>query len=187
MYYNIGGKIKTLAVWTFVVEAIGSIITGIALGVEEDELYFLLCLIGPIVAWVSSWILYAFGEMVEDIHAMRNRFAPRTEQDAIEEAKRKEKETAAIEKSEREAKEKAKRQAIEKAKRDIEERANRETLQKDFKTVPVMEKPTNFNSNNDWGIKELSVKQVFARYLDEDEWSEEYRYACYLELKKRLG
>ena len=65
MYDNIGGKIKTLAVWTFIVEAVASIITGFILMAEEDTLYILLCLVGPIIAWVSSWLLYAFGELVE--------------------------------------------------------------------------------------------------------------------------
>ena len=102
MYDNIGGKIKSLAVWTFIVEAIGSIITGIALGGEEDELYFLLCLIGPIVAWVSSWILYAFGEMVEDIHAMRKKITPASVQDAIDEANRQKVNDTAIQKANQE-------------------------------------------------------------------------------------
>ena len=65
MYDNIGGKIKSLAVWMFIFEATGSIITGFVLMAEEDALYILLVIFGPIIAWVSSWILYAFGEMVE--------------------------------------------------------------------------------------------------------------------------
>ena len=65
LYENIGGKIKTLAVWTFIVEAIGAIITGIILASEEDVLYIFIAICGPIIAWVSSWLLYAFGELVE--------------------------------------------------------------------------------------------------------------------------
>ncbi len=67
MYENIGGKIKGLAKWIFIVEALGSIITGLILAFEEDSLFILMAICGPIVAWVSSWVLYAFGELVEKI------------------------------------------------------------------------------------------------------------------------
>ena len=66
-YNNIGGKVKGLAKWTFIIGAVWAVITGARLLSDEDlMLYGLLVLIcGPIVAWVSSWILYAFGELVE--------------------------------------------------------------------------------------------------------------------------
>ena len=76
MYNNIGGKIKFLAKWTFIVEAIASIITGIILMAGGGILFILLCFIGPIVAWVSSWILYALGELVEDTELIRKHFVP---------------------------------------------------------------------------------------------------------------
>lgn len=65
LFADIGKKIKGLAKWTFIVEAIAAVITGLYLGVKEDAIYLLLALFGPIVAWVSSWILYAFGELVD--------------------------------------------------------------------------------------------------------------------------
>ena len=68
LYENIGGKIKNLAKWIFIIEAIGAIITGLVLLFTDEDLilYGLLTLVGgPIVAYVSSWILYAFGELVE--------------------------------------------------------------------------------------------------------------------------
>ena len=71
LYENIGGKIKNWAKWIFIVEAIGAIITGIVLAIEEDILYIFIAIGGPIVAWVSSWILYAFGELVENIHQIK--------------------------------------------------------------------------------------------------------------------
>lgn len=77
LYDDIGGKIKRMAKWTFIVEAIGAIITGIALAIDNYEGgYILISIFGPIVAWVSSWVLYAFGELVEDIHAMRKKELP---------------------------------------------------------------------------------------------------------------
>ena len=75
MYDNIGGKIKGLAKTMFIVEAIGAVIMGIALLTTDDDfilagLLTLFC--GPIVAWIGSWILYAFGELVEDVRDIRD-------------------------------------------------------------------------------------------------------------------
>ena len=75
LYSNIGAKIKNWAKWICVVETISAIIGGISLMVEEEFLYGLLCLIvGPIVAFVSTWLLYAFGEITEDIGLMRQKY-----------------------------------------------------------------------------------------------------------------
>jgi hypothetical protein len=68
MYDNIGGKIKGLAKAGFIVEAIVAVITGIALMASDDDLIIvgvLVLLLGPIVAWVSSWLLYGFGEIID--------------------------------------------------------------------------------------------------------------------------
>ena len=67
MYDNIGGKIKSWAVWIFVVEAIAAVIGGIALIANDNGLVaFLTIVFGPIAAWVSSWLLYGFGQLVEN-------------------------------------------------------------------------------------------------------------------------
>ena len=82
LYENIGGKIKNWAKWIFIVEAIGSIITAIVLPIASGDpddfilISVLIAIVGPIVAWVGSWILYAFGELVEDVHAMRDKNSP---------------------------------------------------------------------------------------------------------------
>ena len=79
MYDNIGGKIKQLARITFAVEAISAIIGGIALFVNEEFLFGLLCFFaGPIVAWVSSWLLYGFGELIEDVGCIRQKYVGST-------------------------------------------------------------------------------------------------------------
>lgn len=68
MYDNIGGKIKRLAKATFFVEAIAAVITGIALmasGEERAAIGFLVAMLGLIVALVSSWLLYGFGELID--------------------------------------------------------------------------------------------------------------------------
>ncbi len=68
MYDNIGGKIKGLAKVLFIVTAIAEVITGIALMATDEDLIlygFLVMIVGPIVAWVSSWLLYGFGELID--------------------------------------------------------------------------------------------------------------------------
>ena len=70
MYDNIGGKIKGLAKAVFIVEAIAAVITGIALmAIDEDLILFgiLTLILGPVIAWVSSWLLYGFGELIDRV------------------------------------------------------------------------------------------------------------------------
>ena len=75
LYENIGGKIKNWAKRLFVIEAIGAIIAGIALlidnGFEDGWWALFIIIFGPVVAFVSSWLLYAFGQLVEDVHTMQ--------------------------------------------------------------------------------------------------------------------
>ena len=68
LYKNIGGKIKSWAKWIFIIEAISAIIAGFVLLFADDSLilFGLLTLVcGPFVAWVGSWVLYGFGELIE--------------------------------------------------------------------------------------------------------------------------
>ena len=67
MYNNIGGKIKVLAIVIGIVEAVSAVITGMVLCSDSYMVGsgFLTMLLGPVVAWISSWFLYAFGELVE--------------------------------------------------------------------------------------------------------------------------
>lgn len=73
LYGNVGGGIKLLAVISFFVEAFAAMASGVSLvlkSVFDGELIyilygFLLILLGPIVAWIGSWFMYAFGELVE--------------------------------------------------------------------------------------------------------------------------
>ena len=74
LYINIGAKIKTWAKWIFIIEAISAIIGGIGFIVNDDGgIGFVIMVFGPLLAWVSSWLLYAFGELDEDVHALRNK------------------------------------------------------------------------------------------------------------------
>ena len=70
LYADIGGKIKSWAKWIFIIGAVSAIFSAIAMMASaEDGVVFvaglLALVLGPIAAYVSSWILYAYGEMVE--------------------------------------------------------------------------------------------------------------------------
>ena len=70
MYDNIGGKIKGLAKAIFIIGAVVSFIAGIALMLVNDNLIFvgvLIWFLGIIVAWVSSWVIYGFGEIIDKV------------------------------------------------------------------------------------------------------------------------
>ena len=63
----------------FVIEAIGAILSGLVMIFSGEYLilYGLLTIVlGPIAAWVGSWLLYALGELVEDVHAIRHKVTP---------------------------------------------------------------------------------------------------------------
>jgi len=68
LYEEIGEKIKNWAKWIFIIEAIASVVGGIALIIEDLALIGVLVMVlGPVAAWVLSWLLYAFGELVETV------------------------------------------------------------------------------------------------------------------------
>ena len=68
MYEDIGGKIKALAKAWFFIGAIFAIICGIYLIVIDESMVFVgmfLMVGGPLLAYISSWLLYGFGELVD--------------------------------------------------------------------------------------------------------------------------
>ena len=116
---NIGGKIKNLAKWscwiTILLIWIAAPISFIVL-VSEDRTAELCwiplvgAIVGPIFVWLGSWVMYAFGEFIEDTHAIRNKYYPTEE-----------------EKAKRKAEEKAQREAEKEqlSKSDIEDAASK--------------------------------------------------------------
>lgn len=132
LYTDIGKKIQNWAKWIFIAEAITAVISAFVLMGNSDIFLGLLLLIcGPLAAWVSSWILYAFGQLVEDTHAMRTKYYPLQEEAA---AKRKAEEEAAQRKAEEAA---AKRKAEEAAaKHEAEERARAKAEQEAAQAKP---------------------------------------------------
>ena len=67
-FSNIGKKIKTLAKVIFVILLIALPILGIVSIVDGDVLYGCIMLIlGPVIAWIASWFLYGFGELIDKV------------------------------------------------------------------------------------------------------------------------
>ena len=70
MYDNIGSKIKIVAQILFVLGVIGSIIFGfvICFGSEDFKaIGFLYILLGGLSSWLSTLLMYGFGELIERV------------------------------------------------------------------------------------------------------------------------
>ncbi len=82
-YDNIGGKIKNWAQWIFIVEAISAVIGGIYIIIDSEfELILiglLLAVLGPFAAWVTSWLLYGYGQMIENSDIMAEEYKRKNE------------------------------------------------------------------------------------------------------------
>ena len=67
MFKNIGGKIKTLATVITCAFIVLSIVVGVLLMANDMALVgVLLMLVGFLFAWVSSFVLYGYGQMIEN-------------------------------------------------------------------------------------------------------------------------
>jgi len=80
MYSNIGSKIKGLAVVSAWVGIIASVIIGILIIQGSFSPYFntiakgtvgfigfLVIICGSLSSWVFSWVLYGFGDLIEEV------------------------------------------------------------------------------------------------------------------------
>ena len=67
MFNNIGGKMKALAKMICTIGIIASVIGGIALiGSGVHAIFGILAMIlGAFFAWIGTWVLYGFGELIE--------------------------------------------------------------------------------------------------------------------------
>ena len=68
MFDNIGKKIKILAVVLFVLIAVGGFCVGMGIMAVNDNLVApgLSMIFGcPIAAWILSWLLYGYGELID--------------------------------------------------------------------------------------------------------------------------
>lgn len=69
MFDNIGSKIKKLAELLCWIGMLLSIIGGVILMYAVDSLVPVgtaIVFIGPLLSWISSFVLYGFGELVEN-------------------------------------------------------------------------------------------------------------------------
>lgn len=70
MYSDIGKKIKGWAVVMFAFSALVSVIIGaLLIARDEDDLVIALIIMlgGTFSAWISSWLMYGFGEIVDKL------------------------------------------------------------------------------------------------------------------------
>lgn len=71
MYKNVGGKIKGQSKTVAIIEAFLTLIMASSFMFTDDEkmvgVGVLVIVIGCLAAWVSSWLLYGFGEIVEKV------------------------------------------------------------------------------------------------------------------------
>ncbi|MBR4120296.1 MAG: hypothetical protein IKT95_00910 [Spirochaetales bacterium] len=73
MFENIGGKIKGLAKVICWIGIICCVIIGIIAISEDDGLAGVIIIVaGSLLSWVGSFVLYGFGELVENSSAIRS-------------------------------------------------------------------------------------------------------------------
>ncbi len=69
MYDNIGRKIKILAGVMTWIGILAALIGGVCIIVIDDDLVvvgLLVMVVGGIVSWISSFVLYGFGQLIEN-------------------------------------------------------------------------------------------------------------------------
>ena len=67
-FNNIGKKIKTMAKISFYLLSVLFLFYGILLIIKTDNdiLGLLWLILGPIISWISSFVLYGFGQLVDN-------------------------------------------------------------------------------------------------------------------------
>ena len=165
LYENIGNKIKNLAIAFFIVQAIGAIITGLILlidsGFEDAWWALFIILLGPVVAFVDSWLLYGFGEIVYKLTEIERNNGLAYKPDEVKEvfvkeerAKYEAQEQSKLDESERIKREeqlRAEREAAEqkkRAEREAAEQAKREKREADEQLRKEHEKGKEYRSNS---------------------------------------
>lgn len=71
---NIGGKLKSIAVWILVLDLIGAVIAlfGLTFAMGANGFFaFLMVLAYVLICVIFCFCLYAFGQLVEDVHSLR--------------------------------------------------------------------------------------------------------------------
>lgn len=71
MFNNVGKKIMTLANVLAVLDIIGAIIIAIAGASSAGFIGFVVGAVAGVFSVIMCWPLYAFGQLVDDVHAMK--------------------------------------------------------------------------------------------------------------------
>ncbi len=64
---NIGKKLKGFVKVIFGIEVVIALILGFVALEDSDGLSLLYALIGILIAWLSTWFLYGFGEIIDKL------------------------------------------------------------------------------------------------------------------------
>ena len=76
MFTNIGGKIKTTAAVCCWIVIIAFVISGIAMMANDMVAEGLIVIVaGSLSGWISSFVLYGFGELIENSSIIANLMA----------------------------------------------------------------------------------------------------------------
>ncbi len=172
----------------------------------------LLVLVGGVVAWLSVLLLYGFGKLIEDTSAIRKgeKAAPKQAKPAVTKtvsakppiivpSKVAERATNSTDCISVACPECGKPVSVFEDENHAVcpwcntnlERRTPVTRQRrapvSLEDIAFMEKPDGFTENTAWAndIKGLGTEELIQRYNDTEEWSEDYRYLCYKELKRR--
>ncbi len=66
MFNNIGDKIKTVAVIISILGIIFSVILGLVFLTTSTLIGILIILLGSLLSWVSTFLLFGFGQLIEN-------------------------------------------------------------------------------------------------------------------------
>ena len=84
MFENIGGKIKVLAQVVCWIGIVVSVIYGIKIiqteyATEMKALGFAVAVLGSVLSWIGSFLLYGFGELIEKVTVIAEKMDPKKE------------------------------------------------------------------------------------------------------------
>ncbi len=73
MFKNAGSKLKSLARIIFALNVIIGIVVGIVMIKASFVLLIVSVAVGVLIGWLSSIMLYAFGELCENVHEINKK------------------------------------------------------------------------------------------------------------------
>lgn len=73
IFKDIGTKLKFLANLSFWICVGGSVFTGLVALLNEEEIGFLIILLGVLLSWLGNCMLYGFGDLVENVSEINKR------------------------------------------------------------------------------------------------------------------